>query len=105
MNSIFVEKTVTCQRCGEPSLAWMRSKNGKAYLVKARQCPDGAQFEARRNDFHSCPNSSTTGAAKPLSTPPAGAQKTPPAPLAPNVLSDILARLSKLETEVARLRR
>ena len=88
MNSIFVEKTVTCQRCGEPSLAWMRSKNGKAYLVKARQCPDGAQFEARRNDFHSCANSSTAGAAEAAyQRPQQGRRRHLPPRQLPNALS------------------
>lgn len=101
MNFISVEKTVACSRCGESGLAWLRSKAGKPYLVKATQRSDGT-FEAARNAFHKCANATSAGAPRPLPSTPAP-PKTPPAPV-PDALTDLLARVARLEAEVARLR-
>lgn len=57
-----VERTVTCRRCGQGGLAWLRSRNDKPYLVRVREFEDGT-IAARKNDFHLCPKRSESPTA------------------------------------------
>lgn len=42
-----------CRYCGEEGLAWVRSKNDKPYLVRARYNDETGEYEADRRGFHS----------------------------------------------------
>ena len=54
-----VTKTVTCNRCGDSELAWLKGRNGKPYLAVARRLPDG-RLGADRREFHECPGARQT---------------------------------------------
>lgn len=45
-------KAATCKRCGDPQVAWVKSKKGKWYLAAAYRV-DGEEFAAPLV-FHKC---------------------------------------------------
>lgn len=49
-----VRSTVTCNRCGDSEVAWLKGRNGKAYLAVARRLQDG-RLGCDRREFHECP--------------------------------------------------
>lgn len=50
---IEVDRTVTCKRCGDEQVAWVKSaKTGKFYLVAAYL--DDGHVIANRFGFHKC---------------------------------------------------
>jgi hypothetical protein len=58
-----VDYTVTCQGCGAPDLAWLKSKNDKWYLAQTRRSA-GGRIEAGVSAFHDCPNRAGRGRAR-----------------------------------------
>jgi hypothetical protein len=51
---IAVKKTVSCNRCGEGNLAWVKSKNEKWYLAETYR--DEPFIIAKKYKWHKCSN-------------------------------------------------